>query len=226
MRRNNTKTAVLALMVTVPFLTVGCSGWSQTERGAAVGAGAGAAVGAAVGAATGSTARGAIVGAAVGGVAGAVIGNEMDEQAEELAGDLEGADVTRIGEGIAVSFPSGLLFDFDSSELRPGARDDLRDLARSLQEYDGREVLIVGHTDATGAADYNQRLSVRRAESAASYLASQGFPRSRIETAGRGETEPIATNETDAGRQQNRRVEVAIFATQEYREEVQRREGQ
>lgn len=211
----------LALALLVPLMAA-CGSWSRTEKGAAIGAGAGAVVGAAVGKATGSTARGAIVGAAVGGVAGAVIGREMDQQAEELAADLEGADVTRIGEGIAVSFPSGLLFDFDRADLRPASRADLADLAASLQKYPGREVVVVGHTDAVGSDAYNQGLSQRRAQAAADYLVSQGVPRSDVRTVGRGETEPIATNETDEGRQQNRRVEVAIFASEEYREQIQR----
>lgn len=214
-------TSALALAVLVP-LTTGCSSMNKSETGAVIGAGTGAAVGAAVGKATGSTARGAIVGAAVGGVAGAVIGRQMDKQAEELAADLEGADVTRIGEGIAVTFPSGLLFDFDRADLRTASRADLAELARSIQQYEGRELLVVGHTDAVGSDDYNQRLSEQRAQAAANYLVSQGVPQSGIRTVGRGETEPIASNDEPEGRQLNRRVEVAIFASEEYREQVSR----
>ena len=214
-------TGALALAVLIP-LTTSCASMNKSERGAVIGAGAGAAVGAAVGKATGNTTRGAIVGAAVGGVAGAVIGRQMDKQAEELAADLEGADVTRIGEGIAVTFPSGLLFDFDRAELRSASRADLADLARSIQQYEGRELLVVGHTDAVGSDDYNQRLSEQRAQAAADYLITQGVPRTAIRTVGRGETEPIASNEDPEGRQLNRRVEVAIFASEEYREQVKR----
>ncbi len=210
----------LALMAALVTCT-GCSSLSNTEKGAAVGAGAGGAAGAIIGNAADNTAAGAIIGAAVGGTAGAIIGQRMDRQAEQLDEELEGAEVERVGEGIMVTFDNALLFDFDSAELRSSARTNLSDLAASLQEYPKTEVLIVGHTDATGPDDYNQRLSERRAESAASQLMEQGLPPSRITTMGKGEREPVATNDTETGRQQNRRVEVAIYASEEYREAVQ-----
>ena len=156
--------------------------------------------------------RGAIIGAAVGGVAGAVIGHQMDKQAEELAYALPGATVQRIGEGITVTFPEGLLFGFDSDQIGPAAQDNLRRFAASLQKYPNTRTLIVGHTDSDGSADYNMDLSNRRALSAANFITGEGVDRARISTAGRGEAEPIETNASDAGRQQNRRVEVAIYA--------------
>ncbi|HEX2167517.1 MAG TPA: OmpA family protein [Longimicrobiales bacterium] len=217
--RNSTAIVALAAVLS------GCSSLNQTQRGAAIGAGAGGAVGAAVGAATGSTARGAIIGAAVGGVAGAVIGSQMDKQREELAEDLEGAEVERYGEGVLVTFDSGLLFDFDSSVVKGAARSNLADLATSLREYPDTEVLIVGHTDSQGSDSYNQGLSERRAEAAKNYLVTQGVPANRIRTEGLGESEPVASNDTDAGRAENRRVEVAIFASEEYRQELIRRHG-
>jgi outer membrane protein OmpA-like peptidoglycan-associated protein len=113
-----------------------------------------------------------------------------------------------------------LLFDFDSSALRSGARQDLQDFATSMKDYPETEILVVGHTDSKGSADYNQDLSQRRAGSAADYLINQGISADRLRTEGRGETEPVATNDTEAGRQQNRRVEVAIFASEEYREDA------
>ena len=219
MLRNST--AVVAMVAVLS----GCSSLNQTQRGAAIGAGAGGAVGAAVGAATGSTARGAIIGAAVGGVAGAVIGSQMDRQREELAADLEGAQVERYGEGVLVTFDSGLLFDFDSSVVKGAARSNLTDLANSLREYPDTEVLIVGHTDSQGSDSYNQGLSERRASAAKNFLVTQGVPANRIRTEGLGESEPVASNDTDAGRAQNRRVEVAIFASEEYRQELIRRHG-
>ncbi|MGH7480666.1 MAG: OmpA family protein, partial [Longimicrobiales bacterium] len=161
----------------------------------------------------------------VGGAAGAVIGNQMDDQAEELAEDLPNAEISRVGEGIAVTFPSGLMFDFDSANLRSGVRSDLSDFAASLQKYPNTDILIVGHTDAVGSDSYNLDLSERRARSVADYVAAQGIVRSRLLVEGRGEMEPIASNETDAGRQQNRRVEIAIYASEEYREQVQREVG-
>jgi outer membrane protein OmpA-like peptidoglycan-associated protein len=203
----------------------GCAQLSRTEQGAVIGAGAGAAAGAVIGRQVGSTARGAIIGAAVGGAAGAVIGQRMDRQAAELAGDLEGADVQRIGEGIVVTFDSGLLFAFDSDRIEGAARTNLTNLARSLNQHPTSEVLIVGHTDNVGSATYNQGLSERRAASARSFLVSQGVATNRIRTEGRGLTEPIADNTSDAGRAQNRRVEVAIFASEAYRQELLRQHG-
>lgn len=212
---------VLTLAVLVPFVA-GCSSLSQTQRGAVIGAAGGGAVGAVVGNATGSTARGAIIGAAVGGVAGAIIGRQMEKQAEELAADLENAKVEQVGEGVLVTFDSGLLFDFDSDVVKGAAAENLRTLSNSLQKYPESELLIVGHTDSRGTDSYNMGLSDRRASSARSYLVTQGVDPSRIRTAGRGEAEPIASNETDAGRALNRRVEVAIFASEEYREQLLR----
>jgi len=201
---------VLTLAALVP-LAVGCA-MNKTAKGAIIGAGAGGAAGAVIGHATGSTVRGAIIGAAVGGAAGAIIGHQMDKQAQELAYDLPGATVSRVGEGIAVTFPEGVLFGYDSDQLQPAARDNMRRFAASLQKYPNTRTLIVGHTDSDGSAAYNLGLSDRRALSAASFIAAEGVDRARITTAGRGEAEPIATNATDAGRQQNRRVEVAIYA--------------
>ncbi|HVS04286.1 MAG TPA: OmpA family protein, partial [Thermoanaerobaculia bacterium] len=128
--------------------------------------------------------------------------------------------VERVGEGILVTFDTGLLFDFDSSVIRGASATNLQDLATSLNRYPDSEVLIVGHTDATGTDSYNQSLSQRRAASAAQYLVSQGVAYDRIRQTGRGESEPVASNEDEYGRQQNRRVEVAIFASEEYRERL------
>jgi len=200
----------------------GCQSLSNTEKGAIIGSGAGGATGAAVGKAVGGTAEGAIIGAVVGGAAGAIIGQRMDRKAQELEDELANADVERIGEGIVVTFDSGLLFDFDSSALRSGSRSDLREFANSMSEYPETEILVVGHTDSKGSESYNQGLSQRRAESAADFLMNQGIAADRLRTVGRGESEPVATNDTEAGRQQNRRVEVAIFASEEYREDAQR----
>lgn len=191
-----------------------------------MGVGAGAVVGGIIGHATGSTATGAIIGAAVGGTAGALIGREMDKQAEELQEELgDDAYVQRIGEGIAVTFRSGILFDFDSSTLRPEAMENLRDLAESLQDYPETDILVVGHTDSRGSPDYNLRLSQRRAQSAADYLLSRGLEPGRVATQGLGQTEPVADNATEDGRQQNRRVEIAIYASEEYRAEMEARHG-
>jgi outer membrane protein OmpA-like peptidoglycan-associated protein len=192
-------------------LALSCA-MNKAEKGAIIGAGAGGAAGAVIGHATGSTVRGAIIGAVVGGAAGAVIGHQMDKQAQELAYDLPGAVVQRVGEGITVTFPEGLLFAFNSDQINPAAQVDLRRFAASLQKYPSTRTLIVGHTDSQGSTDYNMDLSNRRAVSAANFITGEGVDRARISTAGRGEGEPIATNSSDAGRQLNRRVEVAIYA--------------
>lgn len=211
---------VLAAVVVSGMLGLTACSWSGTAKGGVIGAGAGAAVGAAVGSQVGETAKGAIVGAAVGGAAGAIIGNQMDKQAEELRSEIEGATITRVGEGIVVTFDTGLMFDFDSARLRETARVNLHNLADHLVEYDRTDVLIIGHTDSVGTETYNQGLSERRAQSAATYVAEHNVGWSRISTRGMGENDPIATNETAEGRQENRRVEVVIYASEEWREEV------
>lgn len=210
-------TLLAAAAVTIPALG-GC--YRNAQRGAVIGAGAGAVVGGAIGAAKGSTAKGAIIGAAVGGAAGAIIGDIMDRQADDLKQNVKGAEVERVGEGIEVTFASGLLYDFDSDEVKLEARRNLDELARSFKEYPGTDLLIVGHTDSVGAASYNEDLSARRAEAAKRYLVSRGVDADRIRATGRGESEPVASNATDEGRAQNRRVEVAIYASEKMREEA------
>jgi len=194
-----------------------CASWSNKTKGAAAGATAGAVVGGIIGNQTGSTTRGAIIGAVVGGTAGAIIGHQMDQQAKEIQQNIPGATVTRIGEGIAVTFASGLLYDFDSDVVKATAAQNLRALAASLDKYPNTDILIVGHTDATGSDSYNQGLSERRATSALNFLAGQGVTPMRLRSTGRGETEPIADNTTESGQQLNRRVEVAIYANAQAR---------
>jgi outer membrane protein OmpA-like peptidoglycan-associated protein len=201
---------------------------TSKERGAVIGAAGGAVVGGVIGKHQGSTAKGAIIGATVGGVIGGVIGHQMDQQAKELEQNIPGAVVERVGEGIQVTFASGLLFDFDSDRIKPDAATNLRNLASSLGKYPNSSLLIVGHTDAVGADSYNQSLSERRARSTAAYLTSQGVELGRLRTMGLGETEPVAPNDSDAGMQKNRRVEVAIYASEAYRNQLrsQYRSGQ
>ncbi len=201
----------------------GEGGTSNTTKGAVIGGAGGAILGGIIGNQAGSTAAGAIIGAAVGGAAGAAIGRQMDKQAEELAADIPDAEVERVGEGIKLTFASGILFAVDSDRLAAEAQANLTELAQSLLDYPGTDVLIVGHTDSTGAEEYNQRLSERRAESAARFLASRGVQAVRMQTVGLGETEPVADNDTEVGRRENRRVEVSIFASEEMRAEMQKR---
>ena len=200
----------------------GCASLNKKETGAIVGAASGAAVGGMVGRANGSTAKGAIIGAVVGGAAGAIIGHQMDQQAKQLEQNIPGAVVERVGEGLQVTFASGLLFDVDSDVLRDAARKNLSTLAQSLEKYPNTDLMIVGHTDATGSDAHNMTLSERRAASAANYLASQGVTRTRLRSTGRGEAEPVAQNDTEANRQRNRRVEVAIFANEQFKSQALR----
>lgn len=216
------RTQLLSGLIVVSLAASACSSMSQRDRGAVIGAGTGAVIGVVIGNQTGSTARGAIIGAVLGGAAGAVIGHQMDQQAKELDDNIEGATVTRIGEGIAVSFASGILFPFDSDQILPAGRANLDELARSLQRYPNSSLTIVGHTDSDGTDSYNQTLSERRARSASVYLQSRGVAASRLTAVGRGESEPIASNATEEGKARNRRVEVAIYASEEYRQRILR----
>jgi outer membrane protein OmpA-like peptidoglycan-associated protein len=220
MPRIATGAALAATLV----LSTGCA--TKTQEAGLIGAGAGAAIGAWIGSNNGGTAEGAIIGAAVGGAAGALIGRQMDQKADELARRLPDARVERVGEGILVTFDSGILFGFDSADLQATAQTNLAALANSLDDIEEDAVLmVVGHTDATGSQDYNQRLSERRAQSAARYLQAQGMRPANLETLGLGESEPVASNDTEIGQAENRRVEVAIFASAEYRDRIQGRVG-
>lgn len=208
------------LVILAAALTI--SGCSTNLRTGALG---GAAAGAVIGGIASGSARGAIIGAAIGGAAGAAIGGVMDAQAEDLQDKLPNAQVERVGEGIQITFDSGILFDVNQSTLRAAAQQNLTDLAASLEEYEGTDVLVVGHTDSTGEASYNEGLSERRADAARNYLLSAGLDPDRVTAMGMGEEEPVDTNDTDAGRQANRRVEVAIFASEEMQQEMLRRHG-
>jgi outer membrane protein OmpA-like peptidoglycan-associated protein len=206
--------ATMALMLLVAQMLVSCKA-SNTTKGGAIGAGVGGVIGGVIGHQSDNTAVGAIIGAAVGGSAGALIGRHMDKQAEELKNDLKGATVERVGEGIIITFDSGLLFDLDSYELREETKSNLDQLAKTLNKYDDTDILIEGHTDSTGEDDYNHKLSERRAREVEKYLSSQQVKGSRITTKGYGEEQPLTSNETEAGRSSNRRVEVAIYANEE-----------
>jgi outer membrane protein OmpA-like peptidoglycan-associated protein len=211
---------VAALLITALGLGACQSLQTNKERGAVIGAAGGAVAGGILGKHQGSTAKGAIIGATVGGVIGGVIGHQMDQQAKKLEQNIPGAIVERVGEGIQVTFESGLLFDFDSERVKAEAAANLRNLAASLSEYPNSSLLIVGHTDAKGSDDYNQALSDRRAAATAAYLRSQGVSADRLQTVGRGETEPVAPNDSDVGMEKNRRVEVAIYASEAFRNQL------
>lgn len=215
---------ILSAMLVVSL--AGCASLNNSEKGAIIGAGAGAVLGGIIGKkAADKPVAGVVVGAAVGGVVGGIIGRQMDKQAEELEQSLEGAEVERVGEGIIVTFESAILFAVNSSDLTDASKLNLMKLASSLKTYPGTEILVAGHTDATGTEEYNQALSERRAMSAAVFLAESGVEAERIATSGYGELQPVASNETAEGREQNRRVEIAITATEEYRAQVEAEQG-
>ena len=205
------KIIAIALVAVVLAGAIGCT-WSNKKRGAVIGAVAGGAAGAAIGKKAGNTAVGAILGAAVGGAAGAYIGSYMDRQAAEMERDLEGATVERVGEGIKITFDSGLMFDVNKATLRTASRENLTNLAVILNKYEDTNILLEGHTDATGTDEHNLQLSRSRAQSVSNFLTTLETNPTRFTIMGYGEEQPIANNETTAGRQQNRRVEVAIFA--------------
>lgn len=205
----------LAMLLAFVFpILVGCNA-TNTTKGGAIGAGVGGAVGGAIGHSSDNTVVGAIIGATVGGAAGALIGRQMDKQAEELRRDLEGATVERVGEGILITFESGLVFDVDSYNLRDETKTNLTELSGTLKKYDDTNILIEGHTDNTGEDAYNQKLSENRAAAVENFLETQDVENSRITTKGYGETQPLDSNDTEAGKQQNRRVEVAIYANKQ-----------
>lgn len=213
----------IALVLIASFLMMGCSA-SRAVKGGAIGAGAGAVIGGVIGKQAGNTAVGAIIGAAIGGTAGALIGRYMDKQAEEIQKDIEGAKVERVGEGIKITFDSGILFEVGKSNLQPTAKTNIEKLSKILNKYDDTNILIEGHTDSDGTEEFNQRLSEARANSVSSYAKGQGVAGQRVSTAGYGELQPVASNDSADGKRLNRRVEIAIFANDDLKEAAE--EGQ
>lgn len=208
------KSIILLSSLAISVLFYGC-GASNTVKGGTIGAVGGGIVGGVVGHQLGNTTMGVVLGAVIGGTAGALIGNHMDKQAEEMQKELDNAKVERVGEGIALTFDSGILFGFDSSTLQPEARANIQKLSDILKKYPNSNILITGHTDSDGTEQYNQALSERRTKGVSDYLKLQGISASRLSTVGLGESEPVASNSTTDGKTLNRRVEIAIFANEE-----------
>ena len=189
---------------------------SNAQRGVAIGAVGGAILGGVLGnniGKGGNGALGAVLGGVIGGAAGGVIGNKMDKQAREIDNALPGADVVRVGEGIKLVLgENAVRFDFNKSTLTAQAKTNLDKLVKVFTEYPDTNIVIYGYTDSSGADDYNLKLSQQRAEAVKSYLSKKGVSSARFTTTGLGEADPIESNETDAGRSKNRRVEFAITA--------------
>jgi outer membrane protein OmpA-like peptidoglycan-associated protein len=196
------------------ILSLGCAEWSRMQKGAAIGAGAGGAAGGLIGHAAGNTAVGVLLGAAIGGAAGAYIGNYMDKQAAEIERDIAGARIERVGEGIKITFSSGIMFDINRAVLKDQYKGEISELATILNKYEDTNILLEGHTDSTGTEEYNLDLSKKRSQSVANYFATQNVNPTRFTIMGYGESQPIASNETSEGRAQNRRAEVAIYANE------------
>jgi outer membrane protein OmpA-like peptidoglycan-associated protein len=202
-------------------LTPGCKSMNNTQKGAAIGTAGGAVVGAGVGKAAGNTAVGAIIGAAVGGVTGGLIGRKMDKQAEEID-KIPGAEVKRVGEGINVTFDSGVLFGYDQANLTNDAENKINELAAIVNKYPDTYILIEGHTDNKGTTKYNNQLSEKRAEAVASSLEARNIDDKRIKTAWYGENQPKFSNDSEEDRAKNRRVEFAIYANEKMVEEAKK----
>lgn len=215
------RTLIICAMVVLASGGIGCT---NTQKGGAIGASTGAIIGGIIGNQSGHSVTGALIGAAIGGAGGAAIGHYMDKQAEELDKELKGAKVERVGEGIKITFDSGILFAVSKSDLQPAAQTNLQDLATVLNKYADTNVLIEGHTDADGTEDYNLDLSKRRAQSVANYLAGLQVDATRLTTMGYGEAQPVGSNETTEGKQQNRRVEIAIMANEELKKKAEKGE--
>lgn len=219
------KISVFGIAVaTSAMLATSCStvrSMNNTQKGAVIGTAGGAGVGAVIGGKAGNTALGALIGGAVGGVAGGLIGRKMDKQAAEIEKTVDGAEVIRQEEGIVVKFDSGILFGFDQSNLQPEAKTNIANLVKSLNENPDTDILVVGHTDNKGSEQYNQGLSERRAKAVRDHAVSQGLASSRIKTEGKSFNEPIESNDTEAGRAQNRRVEIVIVANEKMVKEAQ-----
>ncbi len=192
-------------------------GNTKTWSGAGIGAVAGAVVGALTGDGGSSTRDRALIGAAAGAAAGGGIGAYMDSQEKELRNRLDGTDigVERDGNNLILNMPSSVTFDVDASDLKTPARQALNDVNAVLRAYPETRINVGGYTDSTGSDSYNQKLSERRAQSVATYLEQGGVESGRINAVGYGETNPVASNDTDAGRSQNRRVEITLTPTQQ-----------
>ena len=205
------------------LIVPGCSSMSKLAEGTLVGGGVGATVGAAAGAIAGkdgkSTAIGAAIGTAIGAGVGAIIGRKMDKKAAELAA-IEAAQVETVEdanglEAIKVTFDSGILFDFNKSTLNAASKESLKQFAAQMVDLPDTDITIYGHTDNIGSAAANEKVSLQRAEAVEKYLRNCGIAKERMTAEGKSFTMPVASNETEAGRAQNRRVEIYITANKD-----------
>lgn len=217
---------VLTLMAFVLFTSCDAiQNANNAQKGGAIGASTGAVAGGIIGNNVGdghNTAVGALIGAVVGGAAGALIGNKMDKQAREISDEIPGAEVNRVGEGISVTFDenSGVYFATNKFDINAQSQNSLDKLVKIFKDYPDTNILLEGHTDSTGKAEYNMSLSEKRAKSVRDYLVGKGISRDRFTTKWYGEEQPKEDNETAEGRSKNRRVEIAIMANDNMKKEA------
>ncbi|MBI4698732.1 MAG: OmpA family protein [Nitrospirae bacterium] len=211
---------IFALLLISSLMLPACALETKTQKGAAYGAGGGALAGAVVGGIIGKDLKGSLigaaVGAAVGGAAGAGVGKMMDNQERDLRQSLansESATIRREGNLLAISLKGDVTFDYNSAVVRPGLYSEIEKIANAMQQYPETVARVEGHTDSTGSETYNMDLSVRRAQAVKDLLTQKGVASERLETVGFGESVSIATNDTEAGRMMNRRVEIKIAPT-------------
>ena len=224
----NLRKGLTGIFIVLALLGVGFSGcktMNKSQKGAVIGGASGGVVGGVVGRTMGNTAMGAIIGATVGGVAGAVIGRQMDKQAEEIAREMGDAEVIREGEAIVVNFKEKVLFAYDRSDLSAMAMANLDKLNAILLKYPETNITVIGHTDSKGTESYNQTLSESRASAVTSYSSQHGIMSTRLTAIGKGETDPVATNETADGSALNRRVEFVITANDKLKAEAKKEAG-
>ena len=221
-------TNIAALFISSALMLTSCESIqnaNNTQKGAAIGTASGAVIGGILGNNIGkgkNAALGAVLGGIVGGVAGGVIGNKMDKQAKDIKEALPGAQVERVNEGIKITLSENTVnFDFNSAALTTVSKSNLDKLAGVMVQYPDTNINVYGHTDSKGTDEYNLTLSQKRANSVIDYLVSKGIARTRLNAMGMGEKDPIATNETEAGKAQNRRVEFAITANEEMIKDAQ-----
>ena len=205
-------------LVVIAMLLTNCKSMNKTQKGTAIGAAAGGVAGALIG--KGSI-WGTLAGAAVGGTAGYLIGHHMDKQAQEIKQAVPDAKVDRVGEGIDMTFNSGLLFQINSSVLSEAAKVNLAKVANVFVKYPETNILVEGHTDNTGSPEYNMELSKKRAYAVSDYLASKGVTASRMDIKWYGETQPKYPNDNESNRALNRRVELAITANDQMKQKAQ-----
>jgi outer membrane protein OmpA-like peptidoglycan-associated protein len=210
------KKFILSIVI-VSMILSGCKTMNKQQKGTAVGAAGGALIGAAVG--KGSI-WGILIGAAVGGAAGNIIGKKMDNQAKELKQAIPTAQVERVGEGINVTFESGLMFKINSADISDTYKADLKSAADVFNKYAETNIIIEGHTDDSGADSYNMTLSEKRAKAVKAFLASNGVDTARMEAKWYGETQPKYPNDTEENRQKNRRVEVGVVANDKMKQDA------